>query len=251
MRRQREPDRVVLNVRRDDDFADQLLQANERFAVDHFLGLRPLVASGAIENDRQLLARGIADDQLEHEAVELRLGKRVGPFLFDGILGRHDEERLLEPVDHAADGDGVFLHRFQERGLRFGRRAVDFVGQDDLREDGPALKFEFATAVGLSMTTLVPRMSAGIRSGVNWTRLKSSVKHSASVRTNRFCPSRARLPKRVAADEETGQDSVNDLVVADDHLGDFVLDPGVNRPKFIGSGFDRGGIGGQHRFKSS
>ena len=30
----------------------------------------------------------------------------------------------------AADGDLVFLHRFQERGLRLGRRAIDFVGQD-------------------------------------------------------------------------------------------------------------------------
>ena len=38
----------------------------------------------------------------------------------------------------------VFLHRFQQRALCFGRGAVDFVREHQLREDGTALKAEFA-----------------------------------------------------------------------------------------------------------
>jgi hypothetical protein len=32
----------------------------------------------------------------------------------------------------------VFLHHFEERALRLGRRAVDFIGEQDLREHRPA-----------------------------------------------------------------------------------------------------------------
>ena len=37
----------------------------------------------------------------------------------------------------AADGDLMLLHRLQQRGLRFRRRAVDLVGQDHVGEDRP------------------------------------------------------------------------------------------------------------------
>ena len=41
------------------------------------------------------------------------------------------------------------LHRFEERRLRFRRRPVDFVGEDDLREDRPGHEPESAVSVGL------------------------------------------------------------------------------------------------------
>ena len=36
----------------------------------------------------------------------------------------------------------MFLHRFQEGRLRLGRRAVDFVRENDVRENRPALKLK-------------------------------------------------------------------------------------------------------------
>ena len=36
---------------------------------------------------------GIADVDAEEEAVELRLGQRIGALVLDRILGRGDEER--------------------------------------------------------------------------------------------------------------------------------------------------------------
>jgi hypothetical protein len=40
----------------------------------------------------------------------------------------------------------LFLHRLEQRGLGLRRRAVDFVGEDDLREDGAGLEGELAAA---------------------------------------------------------------------------------------------------------
>ena len=78
---------------------------------------------------------GIADFQLEHEAVHLRLGQRVGAFLLDRVLRGQHQERFVQLEGLVADGDLVFLHRFQQRALHLGRRAVDFVGQDEVGED--------------------------------------------------------------------------------------------------------------------
>ena len=84
---------------------------------------------------RQLLAAAVLHEQLEEEAVELGLGQRVGALLLERVLRGHDEERLLELADLAAGGDLLFLHRFEQGGLRLGRGAVDLVGEDDLGED--------------------------------------------------------------------------------------------------------------------
>ena len=45
-----------------------------------------------------------------------------------------------------ADGHLPLLHRFQQRALNFGRRAVDFVGQDQVGKDRAKLRREFAGA---------------------------------------------------------------------------------------------------------
>jgi hypothetical protein len=75
---------------------------------------------------------------LEEEAVELGLGERVGALLLEGVLRRHHEEGLRERVAHTPHRHGPLLHRFEQRGLRLGRGAVDLVGQQHLREDRPA-----------------------------------------------------------------------------------------------------------------
>ncbi len=38
----------------------------------------------------------------------------------------------------------VFFHRLQKRALRFGCRAIDFVGENELRKDRSRLKFKLA-----------------------------------------------------------------------------------------------------------
>ena len=90
----------------------------------------------------------VADLDHEHEAVDLRLGERVGPLLLDGVLRRHDDERLGERVGLVADGDLPLLHRLEQRALHLGRRAVDLVGEHEVGEDGAELGGELARAAG-------------------------------------------------------------------------------------------------------
>ena len=98
-------------------------------------GGRAAGARHEVENLPLLGARRVADFQLEHEAVNLRFGQRIGAFLLDGILRGEHEERFFELEGLFADGDLFFLHGFEQRALHLGGRAVDFVGQDEVGED--------------------------------------------------------------------------------------------------------------------
>ena len=127
--------------------------------------------------------------ELEEEAIELRLGQRVRAFHLERVLRREDEERLLEHVRRVADRDAVLVHRLEQRALRLRRGAVDLVGEDDVREDRALAEVELPSRrPACSSMTVVPRMSAGIRSGVNWMRENVSESVSASVRTSIVLP---------------------------------------------------------------
>jgi len=66
------------------------------------------------------------------------------------------------------------LHGLQE-GRCVWRRAVDLIGQTMLAKMGPWKNFEHALAgKRIVLNDLVPVMSVGIKSGVNWMRLKVS-----------------------------------------------------------------------------
>jgi hypothetical protein len=90
----------------------------------------------------------MVDDDVEHEAIELRLGKRIGAFELDRVLGREHVKRLLELIRAPLNRDAVLLHRFEERRLRLWRRAVDLVRQDNVREDGTRREHHLAAASG-------------------------------------------------------------------------------------------------------
>ena len=59
-------------------------------------------------------------------------------FLLDRILCGQHEERPIEREADAADRHLVLLHGFEQRRLRLRRRAIDFVGQNDVGENRSA-----------------------------------------------------------------------------------------------------------------
>ena len=89
------------------------------------------------------LSVGISHAHAHQEAVELRFRQRIGSVMLDRILGRDHEERLRQFIRVRVDRDLAFVHRFEQRGLRLGRRAVDFVGQQHVGENRAALEFKF------------------------------------------------------------------------------------------------------------
>lgn len=110
---------------------------------------------------------GITDIHLQQEAVELGFGQRIGALLFQRVLRCENVERLRQLIGLAGHGDVVFLHGLQQRGLRARAGAVDFIGHQQLRKTGPLMKRNERRPFSSWSMTSEPRISDGIRSGVN------------------------------------------------------------------------------------
>ena len=90
----------------------------------------------------------IVDADVQQEAIELRFGQRIGAFLLDRVLRRHDQEQRRQRIRVAADRDLPLGHRLEHRRLHFRRRAVDLVGEDQVVEDRAALELEASRSAG-------------------------------------------------------------------------------------------------------
>ena len=145
-------------------------------------------AGGGQEHGALGIEVRVADVDLEEEAVELGFRERVGALLLDGVLGGEHVEGARQGVVGAADGDPAFLHGLQQGGLGAWAGAVDLVGHQQLAEDRAGDEAEGAAAVSSSSSTSLPVMSAGIRSGVNWTRLGARPRTVPRVSTRRVLP---------------------------------------------------------------
>ena len=118
------------------DSSDDFLEGLDLTSGEHGREFGFFVAGGLFEDAEFFGGGGVADDDIEHEAVELCFWEWVGAFLFDGVLSGECEEGVGEIVGAGADGDVSFLHGFEECGLCFGWSAVDFVGEEDVCEEG-------------------------------------------------------------------------------------------------------------------
>ena len=72
----------------------------------------------------------------------MRFGQRVGAQLLQRVLRGDHEKGRRQRARLAFHAHLLFFHRFQQRALRFGAGAVDFVGQQNLRKHGARVKSE-------------------------------------------------------------------------------------------------------------
>ena len=124
-----------------------------------------------------------------------------------------------------ADRHFALLHRLQQRGLRLRRRAVDFVGQQDVREHRPFDEAEIPLAVLVFFEHVRARDVRRHQVGRELNAFEIDVQNSApSVLTIKVfakpgTPTKQAMPAR----EDGGEDLLDDLVLADDHLLQFFL----------------------------
>ncbi len=177
--------------------------------------------------DLQFLVRlGVADADVEHEAVELRLGQRIGALLLDGVLRGQHEERPRQIVGSAADRHLQFLHRLQQGGLRLGRRAVDLVGQQDVGEHRPLDEAELPRAGG---AVLLDDLAAGdvrrhqVRRELDAIELQvDGLRDGADHQ--RLGQARHADHQAVAAREQGREQIIDDVLLPDDDAGDLLLE---------------------------
>ena len=132
---------------------DEVGLGTDRRVVDHVEGRlrdRPTLflaqahAELALEDVLLLVATGITQAVKEHETVKLRFRQFKGAGLLDGVLRRDNEERGRQAHRLATEGHLTLLHGFEHRALHLRRGAVDFVGEEQVREDRAAVDTEVA-----------------------------------------------------------------------------------------------------------
>ena len=129
-------------------------------------------------------------------------------------------------IAHAGRRDLVLLHRLQERGLRLGRSAVDLVGEDHVGEDRPLDELHPPAAVA----GLFEDLGAGDVRRHQVGRELDSLELEVKDLGDRADEQRLRQPGRagdqaMAAGEQADQELMRRLLLADDDLGELVLDP--------------------------
>ena len=136
--------------------------------------------------------------------------------------------------------DRVLLHRFEQGRLGLGSGPVDLVGQDDLAEDRPGLELENPAAVrGLHHDVRTDDVGRHQVGGELDPVEVETQRVGKGADQERLAQARYALEQRVTADEQAGEDAVDDLVVADDDLGNLGLHLVVPRPELKGAGFHR------------
>ena len=160
----------------------------------------------------------------EHETVKLGLGQFEGAGLFDGILRRDHEERRRQAHRLTAEGDFALLHRLEHRALHLRRGAIDFIGEEQVREDRAAVDAEVA---GL----LVDDFGADDVGRQHVDRELNATEIQVDGLGDRVHEERLRqaghtLQEQVTAGEERDHDALDDDVLADDDLADARTDVG-------------------------
>ena len=165
----------------------------------------------------------VGHQDLHQEAVELRFRQRIGAFHLDGVLSGHHQEWTVELVSGGAAGDGALLHGFEQRRLRLGSGAIDFVGQHQVGENGSLLEaqslasmlfgFDDHAAHDVGGHEIGRELDAGIlqREGAR----EGSKQRGLAQAGNAF-------QEHVSPGKQTDQHAFHHIVLTDDDFGDFL-----------------------------
>ena len=156
--------------------------------------------------------------------------------MLDGVLRRQHEERLAEEERLAADRHLLFLHRLEERRLDLGGRAVDLVGEHEIREQRPLLRIELLRPlIEHHRADDVGREEIGRELNAREADAEA-LRHRADG--ERLRQSRHALEQDVAAGEQPDQQPLDHDLLADDPLGHLARD-GLRQHRVVRLGRSR------------
>ena len=200
------------------NLADQLLKGHNVLAGkyrDDSLGEpgRSLLYYGGL-----IVFRQVIDQDVEEESIQLRFGQRVGSLHFQWILCGQYKKRLGKEMPFPGRGDLMLLHGFEQGSLGFGRGAIDFVGQDDVGEDGSFYESEGPSLWGFRQD-FGPRYIRRHQIGGELDALEFQSKDLRHrFYQERFGQAWGPGDEAVPAANQGEQDLVDHGVLADDHL---------------------------------
>ena len=174
----------------------------------------------------------------------LRLGKRIGALLLDRVLRGEHEERLGQVIGRAASGHVVFLHRLEQGGLGLGRRPVDFVRQDHVREQRTGQEDELPPAgLRIVLENVGSGDVGGHQVGGELDPLETQVHDPRDgADQQRFRQARHADQQAMAPAQQGDDHFLDHLMLADDHLADLLGHAFVGGRDFL----DGLGVGVRH-----
>ena len=176
---------------------------------------------GRAEHRALGIAIRIAEAHAQHEAVELRIGQRIGAGEVERILRRDHEERRWQSMGDAVDRHLFLGHRFEQRALRLRHRTVDFVGKQQLREQGSRMKLE---AIGIALEDADADDVRGQQVGGELHALETeSQRRRQRVRERGLADAGQILDQQMAAGEQADEGEADLAALAEDDgvdLGD-------------------------------
>ena len=200
--------------------AHQPLERNQILAGDRAFELRILDRRRRPDHAELLVVRRVVDDDVEHEAIELRFRQRVRAFELDRVLRGEHVERLVELIGLALHGDAMLLHRFEQRRLRLRRGAVDFVRQHDVGEDRPRREHHLPATGSRILLHEIRAGDVGRHQVGRELDARELQRQHARHRMNQqcLCQTWRTHDQAVPTDEQRHQHLADDFVLADDDL---------------------------------
>ena len=165
----------------------------------------------------------VAERDAHQEPVHLRLGQRIGAVVLGRVLRRDHHERRGSVVGRVVDRDLALGHRLEQRGLRARRRAVDLVGEHDVREDRPALELEHlaAAVVDRDADDVARQQVAGELDAAK----RAAERRREGARERRLADAGDVLDEQVAARQQRDHRGADRLRLAADDFRDGILEP--------------------------
>jgi hypothetical protein len=139
-----------------------------------------------------------------------------------GIAGRDYEKRRRQRVRRPVGRDLALLHGFEQRALRLGGCAVDFIGEHELREDRSLVKLE-AAAVAMEHGNAEHIGGEQIARELN-ALIGQTQRFGEGMRQSGLADSRQVLDEQMAAREQAGHAEFQLPVLADDDTAECVQD---------------------------
>jgi len=204
-------------------------------ASENGLDLADLACGHAAGNFPFFRAAGVIDANIKQEAIELCLGKRIGPFLLQRVLRGQHEEWLGQHVHPPAGADLPLLHGFQHRGLGLGRCAVDFIGQQHIGKNRPGQKAIFPQSrFRIFLDDLGSRHVARHQVGRELDPLERQMQRTGQrANEQRLCQAGNAFEQGVAAGEHGDQHLLDYVALADDNFGQLLSDAVESRAAAI------------------
>ena len=167
------------------------------------------------------LTVGIFHVDLYKEPVQLRLGQRIGAFLFDRVLGGQHMEGHAQRAVFTRHGHRAFLHRLQQRRLSTGTGTVDLIRHQQLTKDRAGDEPEMARTVIGGIQHFGPQNIRRHQVRRELDAIAMQAHHGRQrLDQSRLAQSRQADQQRMPAAQQRRQSQVHDPLLPDKAAGD-------------------------------